>query len=232
MSVAAAAAGGSYLAYAAYVAALLSAAAGAYGTVSANKARNLDTEQRYKALQDDRERQAALQKESDARLRQEIGKFAPEDVQGEIDLAAAARVASATPQAAPAPSQYQAAPASAPVEVKSDLDRRLGDAGMKAREEAAKRARLAAYGDVSQQQNFGMNRLGENLRRLRGESAGSTNIMGIESRLPATGVQGQLNRADTANIISQIGSMYAMGAGRRGGTNPPPPSYGDAFAGP
>lgn len=218
----------SYLAAAAYVAALLSAAAGAYGTASANKARNIETEERHKALKADRERQAKLQEESDARLRQEVGKFAPDDVQGEIDLAAAARAAAATPQAAPAPSQYQAAPASAPVEVTSDAKRRLEGAGMKAREEAAKRARLAAYGDVSQQQNFGMNRLGENLRRLRGESAGSTNIMGIESRLPSTGAEGYRNRADAANIIGQIGTLYSMGAGARNRTPKPDSS---AYAG-
>ena len=207
-----------------WVPALVSAAAGAAttaaGAYSQNKAQNMDAEHRYKALQADKLRQQALQDEADAKLRQGVDKFAGDDLNQQVDLAAAARTAALPQQAAPA-AQYQAATPSAPVQVTNESSRVMAKAGDKARQEAARKAKLAAYGDVSMQQNFGINRLNEDIRRLGGESAGSTRIMGVESGLEDTGSPGWRNRAGIANTLGQIGTLYSMGAG----TRKPPAGY-------
>lgn len=185
----------------------VSAAAGGAGTYSAAKANKQEIESRDQAARIDRNRQEGIQEEADAKLRREVAQFSPETAQQQVDIAAATRTAAAPPVAAPA--QYQATPSVAPVEVKNDADRRLTGVATKAQEEASRRARLAAYGDVSQQQGFQIGRLGESFRQMGADSRGSTNLMRAEAQLPATAAQGQRNRSDIANTIGAIGSLYA-----------------------
>jgi hypothetical protein len=151
------------------VIAAVGAAAGGAGTYAGAKAQKLDIESRDAAARMDRQRQTQLQEEADARLRNEVQNFAPEKTGDAIDIAAATRAAASAPPAA-APAQYQAAPTNAPVEVKAEGERKLRGVASKAAEEASRKARLAAYGDLSQQQGFQLNRLGENFRQLGADS--------------------------------------------------------------
>jgi hypothetical protein len=213
-----------YGAEAAWVPALVSAVAGAgtaaAGTYSAAKGQKMQIEAQDRARLLDQQKQAVLQEESDAALRSQVSKFAPEDVKKEIDLAAAMRAATAVPaSSAPPPASYQSAPSSAPVEVKGDLERRLGDATTKAQDEARRLSQLKAFGDVGLGQTFQLSRLGEGLRQLRANSRGSTNVMNAQARLGDTGAQGWRNRADIANILSQVVSSY----GKRRGSGTPAP---------
>lgn len=205
-----------YGAEASWVPAVIAAVTSAAGTYSAAKSNKLQIESQADAARQDRLRQAGMQEEADAALRDEVTKFAPENTSKQLDLAAATRSAAAAPPQQ-APAQYQSAPTSAPVEVKGDLDRRLGDVTSKATEEAGRRARLAAYGDLSLAQNMQLGRLGENFRQLQSRSRGSTNVMRAESGLPSTAAQGWANRSDLANTIGQIGSLYAMYGGKKSG---------------
>jgi hypothetical protein len=193
----------------------LSAAATGAGTYSAAKANKAQVEAGYSATAADRFRQAEIQRQADAELRQKLGQFETEPVKEQVDQATAARTAAYTPPAAAPTAQYQASTPAAPAEVKSEAARKVDEVMKRATEEAARRARLGAYGDVSQAQRFGLNRLGESFRQLQANSRGSTNVMNAEAGLPATAAQGWRNRADTANLIGQIGSLYAMGAGKK-----------------
>lgn len=196
-------------------AAAASAGAGAAGTYSAAKANKMDIESRDAAQRADRFRQAELQRQADADLRNEVTKFEPTTTQQQVDAAAATRVAGVAPAPAAAPAQYQSTTAVAPVEVKADLDRRLGNVATKAQSEAARRARLGAYGDVSVDQGMQIGRLGERFRQSRADSRGSTNVMNAEVGVPNSASPGWRNRSDLANTIGQIGSLYSIYGGQQ-----------------
>lgn len=209
----------------AIVAALIAAAAGTYGTYSANKATNAQLEGQAQSERAERFRQAELQRQADAKVREGIQQFTPEKQQQDIAQAVDTRAAALSPQA-PAPNQYQASTVAAPVEVKNDLERRLGDVAGRGRDEAMRRARLGAFGDVSQGEGFQLGRLGENLRQLTLQSRGDSSIFPYDLREQANRANPYGRRADLANTIGTIGSLYAMSAKPK----PAPAGYGSIDA--
>lgn len=198
----------------AYIMAAIAAAAGIGGTALANKSNNAQIEAQARQERAERFRQAELQRQADAELRTQIGQLTPEKHTADIEQAVAARTeATAPPLGAPAP--YQAATPSAPVEVKNDFDRRMGMEGGKAVDEAGRRAKLAAFGDVSTAQDFQIGRIGDNLRQLQLQSAGNSRIF------PYALADGTRNAgrsyargADAANLIGQVATLYSMGGGK------------------
>lgn len=202
---------GAEAAWVPYVAAAASAAVGGAGTYAAAKANKNQIESEYEAQRADKFRQAELQRQSDAAVRGEIAKFTPEQQTNDIAQATAARTAATAPPPAPPQASYQAGAVAAPVEVNTDLNRRVGTATTNAREEAAKRARLAAYGDVSMQQNMDIGRVGEALRQFTTQSRNQSAILPAEIRGSLDKSQGWMRRADIANTLGSIGSLYAMG---------------------
>ena len=205
------------------IAAIIAAIAAITGTGLANQANNKRIEAQSAQERAERFRQAELQRQADAELRSQIGQLTPEKHAADVQQAVAARTeATAPPLAAPAP--YQSATPSAPVEVKSDLDRRLGMEGSKATEQAARRAKLAAFGDVSANQNMEIGRLGENLRQFQLQSAGSSRIFPYALRESTVNAgRGYARGADLANTIGQVASLYSMGGGKKPGMG-----YGEA----
>lgn len=206
------------------IAAIVSALASAGGSAAANKANNAKIEAAAEQERAERFRQAEIQRQADAELRSQIGQLTPEKHAADIQQAIAARTeATAPPPSAPAP--YQAATPSAPAEVKSDLDRRLEMTGGKAREEAARRAKLGAYGDVSAAQDMQIGRIGDNLRQMQLQSRGGTAIFPFALRDATRNVGvGDARRSDIANVIGQTAALYSMGGGKK------PASGVDAWA--
>lgn len=206
------------------IAAIVAALASAGGAAASNKSNNQRIEAQAEQERRERFRQAEIQRQADAELRTQIGQLTPEKHAADVQQAVAARTeATAPPLAAPAP--YQSATPSAPVEVKSDLDRRLGMEGGKAKEESARRAKLAAFGDVSAAQNMEIGRLGENLRQFQLQSAGSSRIFPYALRESTVNAgRSSARTSDLANTIGQVASLYSMG----GGGKKPDIGYGSA----
>jgi hypothetical protein len=109
------------------------------------------------------------------------------------------------------------------------MDRRLGDVAVKAKEEAARRAKLSAFGDVSQAQDFAVGRMGENLRQFQLQSAGQSRILPFAMREHLQDGRSYARGADAANLIGQVASMYAIGGGQK---KPQTPQGGGASYGP
>jgi hypothetical protein len=195
----------------AVIAAIISALAGAGTAYASNRSQNQQIEAANEAERRERFRQAEMQRQADSRLRDGLQQFTPEQHDQQLQQAAASREAAMQP-AAPAQDVYQAAPstAAAPVEVKSDLSRRFGDVVASARDVAKRRATLEAYGDASLGQSFQMNRLGEEVRRSGDASRRSSSIYPYElSRDVSTAGANSRAAANVANVIGNIGSMYA-----------------------
>lgn len=212
------------------IAYLIAAAIGALGTGAQLHSNKKIVEAQAEAQQQDRLRQAALQQESDAEVLRQIGSLAPEKLESDVDRATAARAAATVQPGAAPPPQYQAAPAAAPKEVVSDLDRRLGGAQSDARREAEARARLAAFSDASQQGNMDIARIGERLRRFQRESRGQSSILPWEMQAAADRGRGSQNVANIANLVSDIGLRYAMGRSAGSPSRAPAPDA-SAYAG-
>lgn len=199
-----------YGAEAAWVPAVVAAVAGGTGTALAAKASNKQQEAQAEAQSKEMFRQAELQRQSDNKVREGIEQFTPEKQDAQLQQAVADRTENL--QAATPAADYQPVTASAPVEVSSDLSRRLGDVSAGANDEAVRRARLGAYGDVSQQQGFDMNRMREALRRYRMQSEGASRVLPYQLQ-EASRKGGNLKiGSDIANTIGQAASYYAVGA--------------------
>lgn len=197
----------------ALIAALISAVATTGSAAVANQARNRQIEAEEAIKRRDRFKQAELQRQSDAALRNTIQQqFAPEQLDADVSQAVGTRLANVAPATAAPPAAYTAAPVSAPREVKSDLERRLGTAASDARADAERRARLAAFGDASMVGNQRIGRVGEQLRRFQLESRGQSNVLPYD----IAGIDNTRNnrRADIANVIGGIGNMYALQYGK------------------
>ena len=189
--------------------ALIAAAASTAGTYATNRAANSRAEAAAEADRRERFRQAEMQRQADVEIRRGIQQFTPEQHQQEIQQAAATREAAMQPAAA-GPDAYTSTTVAAPVEVKGDLDRRLGEVMAGGRQEAARRALLAAYGDTSALQGRQINRLGENVRRTIRDSVGSTGVNNLERRSAMEGAgDNWALGADLANTVGQIGTYYA-----------------------
>lgn len=195
------------------IAAILAALASAGGAYAQNRSINQQVEGAAEAERRERFRQAELQRQADQRLREEIVQFTPEQQQRDLAQATATREAAYQPPAPPS-ADYQATTVAAPKEVKGDLDRRLGDATSVARENAMRRARLEAFGDVAQGQQFQMNRLGEDLRRVSTDSAASSRLLPFQLRTAAGAGRRNAQAADIYNTIGQMGAYYAMTGGK------------------
>lgn len=190
-------------------AALASATASTVGAYAQNRSANAGAEAAAKVERAEKFRQDELQRQADAKVREGIQQFTPENQAQQVQQAAATREAALQPVAAQ-PQEYNAGTVAAPVEVKSDLARRLGDVLAKGSATAAARARLAAFGDASQQEGFQMNRIREDLGRVGTQSQNSTRIFPFEQRAAMQGAGGRAALAgDLANTVGQIGSYYA-----------------------
>lgn len=205
---------------------MLAAAASAASAGYANRANNQQIEAAAERERREMLRQQSLQQESDERLRQGLAQFTPEQHQQELQQATQVRERAMAP--APVPQDaYQAATPAAPTEVNTDLNRRLGDALSTAQQAARRRATLEAYGDSSLGQAFRVSRLGEDMRRISDRSRNSSNIYPLEfNRDVREAGANSRAAANVADIIGNLGSIYARRAAPRAGSgNPPTPSY-------
>lgn len=216
-----------------WVPALVGAAASTAGAYSQNRASNAATEKAVETDRAEKFRQAELQRQADAKVREGIAQFTPEQHNQQVQQATATREAALQPTAAAAPDTYSAGTVAAPVEVKSDLTRRLGDMLMKGQAQGAARARLGAYGDASMAEGFGMNRVAEGVRRTALESRNSSGLYPQELRRDVQGAGDDWRvGGDIANTIGQIGTYYAThrrpapgGIGYGAASTPPPGPY-------
>lgn len=196
------------------IAAIIAALAATGSAAAQNKSNNLQVEAQDRAQQAERFRQAEIQRQADEDVKRGIQEFTPEKQQDQVQQATQVRT-----QALQAPAaqtdQYAQAPASTPKEVGSDLGRRLASVATHARQEAAQRAALGAYGDASQQEGFDMNRLRETLQRRRLESTGSSSILPYELRETANKGQNYAQGALLGGLVSSAAGAYSIGAGKK-----------------
>lgn len=217
----------------ALIAAIVAGLAATGSAAASNKANNARLEAQAEAERNDRFRQAELQRQSDEDVRRGIEQFTPEKQAEQVKQATDVRTqALQTPQV-PVDQYAQAAP-STPKEVGNDLSRRLASVATHARQEAASRASLGAYGDASQQEGFDMNRLRDTLARRRQQSVGSSSILPYELRETANVGRGLQNSATALGIASQIAGAYSIGSKPKAGAAtssvaPTPGGYGDVY---
>lgn len=219
---------------AAWVPAVVAAVAGTGSAYAANRAQNKQVEAQAEAEKRDRFAQAELQRQADAKVQQGISEFTPQ--KQDEQLAQATQQRTQALQAAPAPTdQYQAAAPETPTVVSDDLNRRLQSTAATAKDAAARRARLGAYGDASMQQGFDMNRVREGLRRSQLESQGSSRMLPYALREASNAGSGDRNNASILGIVSDVAGKYSIYGG--GKAKPPtgngsmtsPGGYGDLY---
>lgn len=197
------------------IAAMAAAAAGTGSAYAANKSQNAKIEAQAQAERGERFRQAELQRQADAKVQQGIAEFTPEKQAAQVQDATQERTAALQQATAPV-DQYQAATAAAPVEVGNDLSRRLEGAQAGVNDAAARRAKLAAYGDASMREGFDIQRIREALNRKRLESQASSRILPYELRETENKGKNWKNASAISGILGKAAGAYAMGAGGSG----------------
>lgn len=199
----------------ALIAAIVAGLAATGSAAANNKANNLQVEAQNRAQAQERFRQAEIQRQADADVKRGIEEFTPEKQAEQVAQATETRTQALQAPAAQA-DQYAQAPASTPKEVGGDLGRRLASVATHARQEAAQRAALGAYGDASQQEGFDMNRLRETLQRRRLESTGSSSILPYELREIANKGHNYTTAGTALGIASNIAGAYSIPARKPG----------------
>lgn len=151
----------------------VSAAASATSVAAQQHAAKQQQEAQANAMETAREEQAAVQKQADQRLQAAQTLFTPEQQAADVAAAQANRTGAASGAIAPGPTDnYQVQTASAPVEVKSDLDRQTSDALKKASMTANAQAVMKAFGDTTLGEDIGLNRAGQDIGQLANFSQG------------------------------------------------------------
>lgn len=214
---AAAEAVGSTLTTVAPYAAAASTAASVYQNQRAAKAQ---AEAQSQALEAERTRQQGLQHQADAEIGKVTAQFDPAAQEKALADAQAARTTAATGAIKPIPTDnYQTPTASAPVEVKNDLQRQVSDSLSKATRSAQAQAVLKAFGDQQLGANININRASQRVGQLQNFSQGSSSLVPLDIAAAHAAGNGNLENADIYNVAGSIANLY-------GNTRKKPTPYG------
>lgn len=162
------------------------------------------------------ERQANLQKRASSIIDENLAKQSPADQNQQLAQAQSQRQASLLPLQ----SEKSGLPtsASAPVEVKGEVARQIGDAVKAGRQRLTMQARLGAGRQVQFDNNLSMNRGMSDIGQLADFSRGSSAVVPLEFQSADQKGRGARGVADLFNLGSTALSLYGMaGAGAGGG---------------
>ncbi len=152
------------------------------------------------------ERQAGLQGQADKIINQQTTALSPAAQNQSMALAGEQRLA-----AMPASSGAELPTSgSAPIEVKSELARQVGDAIRKSRTRLGTQARLGAANQVQRDNNLGMARSMSGLGQIADFSRGEAGVLPYELQGAANAGRSWQTAADLFNLGGQAVSLYGM----------------------
>lgn len=177
------------------------------GAVAKNAGHNAAERARNEALEEALARQAGYQREADQSLAGAMAQFT--NPRAGYEGAAKRREAYVT-SAITDNGDGMPMAGSTPDSVRKDLAKRLGDALVRGRQEAAAKARLGVTGDQSRDYFDALRESGTRLSMLRDFSRGSSALVQMAMEVANMRAQPYMNIADLLSGAGSITSAYGM----------------------
>lgn len=201
------------------IAAAISALMAAYGTYQKYQAAKSVRTTQDNYMNAEMARQRGFDEQRSAAMAAATPKFDPATQQQQQQSIAQKMQAQLTPQGSANDGSYVAQNPGAPQEIADKKQAVMDDASRKGVDYARRLGDMSAYKLL----NFGnattLNRLGENVGLINSNALRSADIIPLEMQQSQRAGAGHETRADIANGIGSIASLYAIGASRT-----PPPS--------
>lgn len=178
------------------------------GSYQQSRAANKQAKARSQALQADEAKQRAFQEQASQQTQKTTGNFSAENQEAmrQQNIQNAVENQTGVGQTG----DYTTKSDSAPVEVKSEIARKIADAVSAGRGYAGSAANLNSYGQTNFDNALALTAGGENIDRINNFSRGQSST--LPSALNAASMKGQNNllMADIFNGVSGIASAYAI----------------------
>lgn len=178
-------------------------------------------EARNSATEDNFRRQDVLRSESKQQFGDVLNKFSPGEQAGR-EAAAGTRRASLTEAAIPQNNPYAGVSTRAPSIVQNEVKRQVGEAGMRAGQQAGAGAKLASFGDVLLNNNIDLGRAQGQIRQTSDFSRGVAHLLPLEQNAAMN------NAYKAPGGLSNLVKLAATG-GTLAGAAGLGPTWGDLF---